>query len=385
MPSFDVAVIGLGALGSATAAALAGRGVSVVGLEQFELGHDRGASHDTSRIIRHSYHTQSYVALSKQAYADWVMLEESSGASLVTTTGGVDLFPPGAAIPMIDYTTAMDTEDIAYDVLDADEVTARWAALRPPPGTAALYQAETGIVPAARGTTVMQRLATVRGATLHRQTPVTGLRPDTTGIQVVTPGGTLSVGSVVVTADAWVEPLLRPLGIRLGLTVTEEQVSYFAPPQPGQFAVDAFPVWIWMDDPSYYGFPMYGEATVKAAQDCGGPVVTAEDRSGQPDRRLLAGLSGFLAGLVPGSGPPVRSRRCLYTLTPDRDFVLGPVPGEPRIVVGLGAGHGFKFAPTFGRLLADLALGGLPGPELHPFRLDRRALVDAAYATSWLV
>ncbi len=385
MSSFDVAVVGLGALGSATVAALARQGASVVGIEQFELGHDRGASHDTSRILRHSYHTPAYVALTKEAYADWAMLEEVSGTELVTTTGGLDLFPANAAIPMSGYVAAMDAEGVHYEVLDSDDVTSRWSALRPPEGTLALYQADAAIVPAGRGTLVCQHLAATHGANLVTGTPVTGISPTRAGIDVRTRRGTFSVGAVVVTADAWTQSLLEPFGVQLGLTVTEEQVSYFAPERPQDFAVGAFPVWIWMDDPSFYGFPAYGDATVKSAQDCGGPVVTADERSGRPDPEMLTFLTDFLATLAPGSGRPVGSRRCLYTLTPDRDFVLGAVPDEPRVFVGLGAAHGFKFTPTFGRRLAELALGGVPGPELDPFRLDRPALQNPPQPSSWLV
>lgn len=139
-----------------------------------------------------------------------------------------------------------------------------------------------------------------------------------------------------------------------------------------------------MDDPSFYGFPRYGEPTVKAAQDCGGPPVDPDARGSDADDAMLALLAGHVARLLPGSGPPVRSLRCQYTLTPDRDFVLDRVPGHPSVAVGLGAGHGFKFAPTFGRLLADLATD--ERESVSPtFALDRPALTDPAYSAHWLV
>ncbi len=119
MTSYDVAVVGLGGLGSATAWQLARRGVSVVGLEKFELGHLRGASHDTSRILRRSYHTPAYVRLAGEAYDDWADLERVSGERLVTVTGGVDLFPPGAAIPADDYAASMVAGGVPFEQLDA--------------------------------------------------------------------------------------------------------------------------------------------------------------------------------------------------------------------------------------------------------------------------
>jgi len=167
--------------------------------------------------------------------------------------------------------------------------------------------------------------------------------------------------------------------------VTLEQVTYFRPDDPQRFAQGRHPLWIWMDDPSFYGFPCYGEPTVKAAQDCGGPRVDPDDRGSEPDAELEQRLAAHVQRMLPGVGAPVRSLRCQYTLTPDRDFVLAPVPGHESVVVGLGAAHGFKFAPTFGRLLADLALDGATSVDVSSFRLDRPALTDPDYAAHWLV
>ena len=385
---YEYAVVGLGALGSATAWQLARRGDSVVGLERFELGHERGASHDSSRILRHSYHTPDYVRLTFEAYEDWATLEADTGESFVTVTGGLDLFPPGCAIPTDDYTSSMTACDVAYSTLDTAAVRERWPQFSLPDGTLAVYQERTAMVPAARGTAAMQRQATARGAVLRGDSPVTGVRDlGSAGLEIEAGGQAYRVRRMVVTADAWSNDVLRHLDARIPLTVTQEQVTYFTPQAPADFGPDRFPVWIWMDDPSFYGFPRYGEATVKAAQDCGGPVVTGDDRSFEPDAVRMKLLADFMAQTFPGSGPATRSKTCLYTLTPDRDFVLGAVPGHESAVVGLGAAHGFKFAPTFGRLLADLATTGVAGTpvDITQFRLDRPALTDPDHPVSWLV
>lgn len=390
----DLAVIGLGALGSATAWHAAGRGLRVVGIEAYELGHDRGASHDTSRIIRHSYHTPGYVALTFGAYDEWHRLEQDTGQRFVTKTGGVDLFPPDAAIAIDDYTSSLATLGIGFEKLDVAAVHERWPQFALPEGTVALYQSRTGIVPAAAGTAAMVRRARELGATVHDNTRVDAILPGSDSVELVTTAGVVSAGRVVVTADAWTAGLLAPLGVDVPLTVTEEQLTYFAPPRPERFAPAVFPVWIWMDDPSYYGFPTYGaadragasvEKTIKAAQDCGGPTVTAEDRHGTTDEAMLARLTAFLSALLPGCGPPVRSKRCLYTLTPDRDFVIDRLPAYPAVTVGLGSAHGFKFAPLFGRLLTDMALNGASDYDLSGFRLEREALTEPGYLANWLV
>src|SRR5689334_18515428 len=134
----DYVVVGLGALGSGAAWQLASRGHTVVGLEQFELGHARGASHDTSRILRHSYHTPAYVRLTCEAYDDWARLETESGESLVTVVGGLDLFPPDCVIRPDDYVASLREVGIGFEELDVDEIRRRWPQFRPPTGTLGL-------------------------------------------------------------------------------------------------------------------------------------------------------------------------------------------------------------------------------------------------------
>jgi sarcosine oxidase len=189
-----------------------------------------------------------------------------------------------------------------------------------------------------------------------------------------------------VTADAWTNDVVSGLGVRLPLTVTQEQVSYFAPDVAADFAPGRFPVWIWMDDPSFYGFPTFGESTVKAGQDVGGRTTTGDDRDFVPDPANTAQLRAFMIATFPGSATEtLRTVTCLYTLTPDRDFVMSALPSHPEVVMGLGAGHGFKFTPTFGRVLADLATEGRTASDIDAFGLDRPALTDADHPVSWLV
>jgi sarcosine oxidase len=384
MTDYDYVVVGLGALGSATAYHLARRGLSVLGLERFELGHHRGASHDTSRILRHSYHTPEYVRLTQEAYVDWAMLSAQAGQDLVTVVGGLDLFPPDPAIRIVDYTDSLTSVDVPFELLSVDDIGRRWPQFALPEGTVGLYQDRGAIVPAGPGTRVLQELAVRHGAELRDCSAVTRVTDHEVTVE---DGTTYSCRGVVVCADAWTNQVLRDLAPEIPLTVTLEQATYFAPERPETFAVGRMPLWIWMDEPSFYGFPCYGEQTVKAAQDCGGPPVDPDERAGRPDQTdvgQLALLTDHVHRMLPGSGEPVRSLRCQYTLTPDRDFVMDRVPGHESVVVGLGAAHGFKFAPTFGRLLAGLVTGDRD--TVSPtFSLDRPALTDPDYTAHWLV
>lgn len=386
MRQVEYVVVGLGGLGSGAAYHLAKNGHEVLGIEQFALGHERGASHDSSRILRHSYHTPQYVRLTFDAYDDWAALERDSGQGLVTQVGGLDLFPADAAIPLFDYTDSLAACGVDHELVEARSIEERWPMFRVPEGTVGLYQQRGAIVPAARGTAALQDAARRFGAELRDRSPVTGIRDlGADGVEVRVGDDIVRCRRLVVCADAWTNQVLEGIDWQVPITTTLEQVTYFQPAEPQRFAPDLMPLWIWMDDPSYYGFPTYGEATVKAAEDCGGAVVTGDDRPFEPDPERLERLAAFMASTFPGSGPPVRSKTCLYTLTPDRDFAIGPVPGHESVLVGLGAAHGFKFAPTIGRLLAELASTGETAADVEPFRLDREALTDPEAPVHWLV
>jgi sarcosine oxidase len=391
----DHVVIGLGGLGSAAAYWLArlsaesARSATIVGLEQFELGHERGASQDHSRIIRLSYHSPGYVALAREAYLAWRDVEADLGRELLVRTGGLDLWPRGAAIPMTDYIHSLSAVAVPFELLDAAEIFRRYPAFHLDDDVVGVFQPDGGIAPAALGNAAHQQLAAARGVALRDRTPVRDVRSDQGGeLTVVTDGATYRTGSLVVCADAWTNTVLAPLGVRLPLTVTREQVAYYPAADLGLFRPDRFPVWIWMDDPSFYGFPVFGDpGAVKAAEDVGGRPTTAEERSFAPDEEALARLTGFLARTLPGMvghGPP-RVKTCLYTLTPDRDFVLDRVPGHPGAQVALGAAHGYKFASWFGRVLAEHAVHGTTARDLSGFRIDRPVLLEPDPPVHYLV
>ncbi len=388
MERYDIAIIGLGGIGSATSWFAARAGQSVIGLERFDLGgHHRGASHDHSRIIRHSYHTPHYVGLTCLAYEAWREAEAESNEKCVHITGGIDLFPQGAAIDSKTYRESMDSCAIHFDELSPADVMKRWPAWRVGADTEVLYQSNTGIVSPAATVPLLQRLATDHGATLRGNSAVVAIEPGDNHVAIrLADGSEVQAAQVVVAADAWTAPLLEPLGTALPLVVTREQVTYYETDTPDAFALGSFPVWIWMDDPSFYGFPTFGRPGVKIAQDCGGSPVDPDTRGFEPDAEILARTDRFAAEAFGGRlGPALSTTTCLYTLPPDRDFVVDALPGHPNIPVALGAGHGYKFVAWFGKTLAALAGGRDAGCDLQPFRLDRSALTDASWEPNWLV
>jgi sarcosine oxidase len=374
---WDAIVVGLGAIGSAAAYWLSrSLGDRVLGLERFGLDHPNGASADHSRIIRLSYHRPDYVRLAKRAYTSWAEVEAESGERIVTTTGGLDLWPTGSAIPESDYSESLAAEDVSFDSLDGAEIRRRWPQWNVADDVRGIWQAAGGLADPYRGNAAHRRLATTNGATLRHHAPVTAIRDAGGGdLEVVTTDATYRTSRVVLATDAWTNQLLAGFDRRLPLTITKEQVTYFACPDPGQFAPDRFPVWIWMDDPCFYGFPIFGEPGTKAGQDAGGQEVSAETRTFEPDQAALRRTMEFLERYIPRSlGPIIYTKTCLYTLTPDRDFVIDRLPDHPNVVIGIGGGHGYKFASLIGRILSELAIDGRTERNIEPFRIERAIL-----------
>jgi sarcosine oxidase len=194
-------------------------------------------------------------------------------------------------------------------------------------------------------------------------------------IEVAAGGAVYRCRRLVIAAGAWSNGALTHLRMHLPLRVTKEQVSYFATPHRAEFQPDRFPVWIWMDDPCFYGFPIFGEPGTKAGQDAGGQEVSAETRTFEPDQAALRRTMEFLERYIPRSlGPIIYTKTCLYTLTPDRDFVIDRLPDHPNVVIGIGGGHGYKFASLIGRILSELAIDGRTERNIEPFRIDRAIL-----------
>jgi sarcosine oxidase len=256
----------------------------------------------------------------------------------------------------------------------------RWPAWRLDERHVGLYQADAGIADPSQGNAAHRALAIAAGARLRDRTPVTRVG-QTGGTPWVEVGGGehIAAGHVILATDSWTNALLEPLGLGLPLTITREQVSWFAPAggDPILFRPDRFPIWIWMDEPSFYGFPAHGHPGPKIGQDVGGREVTHATRTFERDEAANARVMAFLATHLPALAvEPFLTRTCLYALTPDRDFVVDTLPGLQGVSLLLGSAHAYKFASLLGRIAVELALDGATpsAPDLAGFRIDRPAL-----------
>lgn len=384
---FEVIVLGLGGIGSAAAYWLSRRlGDEVLGLEQFALDHDRGSSQDHSRIIRYSYHSPAYVRLAALAYETWAAVEAESGRELVVKTGGLDLFPIDGAISRTDYTASLEEVGVGFELLEAAEVRRRWPQFRIDDDTMGLFQEDGGLVRAADANNAHRNLARRRGAVLRATTPVEAIRAVGGEVQVTTGEATFRTARLVIAAGAWTPRALSHFGLSLPLTVTREQVVYLSPTGRAELSGDRLPIWIWMDEPCYYGFPEIDGRGLKLAQDVGGEEADPESRSFAPDAANLDRVRRFADRLLRTGSATVDSvKTCLYTLTPDRDFIVDRLPSADNCLLAVGAGHAFKFASALGHVLAEMALDGRTTADLEPFRADRNILQQEDPPRSFII
>jgi len=384
---YRVVVLGLGGIGSAAAYWASRRiGREVLGIDQFELGHDRGGSEDHSRIIRLSYHTPAYVELAKGAYEAWEEVEVDSGDQLILRTGGLDLASTHATIGLDSYRSSMNAAGVLFEELDAAEVMKRWPQWRLTDDVTAIFQERSGIAMASRANTTHRKLARENGATLIDGVGVTAVREVGGEVEIEVDGRTHRAAALIVAAGAWTNSILKHFGMEFPLEVTLEQVVYMTPGEPLLFHPSRFPIWIWMDEPSFYGFPIFGEPAVKIAWDRCEIVTHPDTRSFEPRPDVIDAVREFAARRLPGAVGDVHlAKTCLYTLTPDRDFIVDRVPGTDHVFTAIGAGHAFKFASLLGRALTGLALDGATPYDISALAADRPILKERNPARAYMV
>lgn len=379
-PRFDVIVLGLGGMGSAAAADLAGRGQRVLGLERFTPAHDMGSSHGDSRLIRQSYFEDpAYVPLLLRSYELWKILESATKADLLTLTGGLFFGAPSSRVVAGSLRSARQW-DLPHDELDAADIRRRFPTTSPGPDDAGLFEQRGGFVRPEAAVRAHLELAARRGADLRFGERVLGWAagPGGAGCEVRTTKGTFSAERLVIAPGAWASEVLGSLG--LPLTVTRQVLFWFQPRHDAErFDVGRHPVYVHEDatGTQVYGFPgIDGPA---------GPVKVAFFRLGEVStpgglRREVLGeevdaMRSAADRVLPDlAGDLVRSATCMYTNTPDEHFVVAVHPDHSQVVVGCGfSGHGFKFVPVIGEILGDLST---TGSTRHPI-----ALFDPARAT----
>ncbi|MGH2807074.1 MAG: N-methyl-L-tryptophan oxidase [Actinomycetota bacterium] len=339
MSRFDHVVIGAGVMGSATARALARSGSRVMLLDQFGVGHKRGSSHGSARIFRFSYREAMYVEMAIEALGLWRDAESESGATLVRTTGGLDV---GEGIS--ENAAALERCRARYEFLDGPEAQRRFPALTLPNDEPVLFQPDSGVIAADDAVATFVASARAAGAEIREGVRVSALEQN--GAVTVHAGDErIEAGCVVVTAGGWARDLLASAGIDLPVRPTRETVSYF------NFDEEIPTLCDW-GHPTVYALPSPGHG-LKAGEHIAGPT-TDPDEEGTINEESIERVVEWVRARFPGAEPkPSHSETCIYTNTEDEHFIL---ERHGNIVVGSAcSGHGFKFAPLIGKRLAALA------------------------------
>jgi sarcosine oxidase len=380
---FDVIVAGLGSMGTATCYQLARRGLRVLGLEQFDMPHEQGSHGGQSRIIRQSYYEHpNYVPLLLRAYENWRELETRSGSRVYLPTGLLYLGPPGHHT--LSGVRASATEHgLDLRQPDLDSARRHFPQFAIPDEFEVLFEPEAGLLTPERAILLFAGEALNMGAELHLREKMLRWSHDGSAISVKTDKGSYRARRLVIAGGAWTSslvPRLAPL-----LTLTRQVLAWVEPKRRSPFELGNFPCWLFANPAgagAFYGFPILpedktgGPAGLKLALHLPGEPCDPDQVRRPPDTADEEALTAFLRAFIPDGYQFTRLlKTCLYTNSPDEDFILDLLPEtDGKVAVAAGfSGHGFKFASVIGEIMADLAEAGdtrLPIGFLRAARLQ---------------
>jgi len=373
MSSFDVVVCGLGVMGSAALCELSRRGLRVLGIDRFTPGNDRGSSHGATRVIRLDYFEHpSYVPLLRRTYELWHELEQASGQKLLHITGIMEIGAPDGTL-LTGVLASIRQHSLRHELLCAEDLMRRFPAFHLPSHYQAVVQPDGGFLAAEPSIHAMLALAKSAGAEIRSGEIIRTIEPSSAGVRIISDRARIDAGSAVIAVGPWIKSILPEL--KAPLRATRQVMAWFSPPQPALF--QHFPVFLMESHHGmHYGFPLDGDGLIKVAKH------HHDDETVDPeafDRTVSAAdeslIRSALADHLPGAnGRRVKSTTCLYTVTPDGDFIVDSLPGYPHVVVASPcSGHGFKFAPVIGEILADLVTRCEPRHDIDRFSLKRFA------------
>lgn len=370
---FDAVVVGVGGMGSAALWHLARRGLSVCGIEQFDVAHDRGSSHGRTRIIRKAYFEHpDYVPLLHRAYELWEELEAGSDRPLMERCGFLTLGPAGSET-IRGLELCYDRHDLPHERLEAEEVSDRWPRFRLPAGTVGFLDPLGGFLDVEGCVRRQATAARDAGARILANERLETFGPVEGGFALRTDRREIECDRLVLTVGAWAVPHLARLGVVL--EIWRKVQLWYDFEGVDEFRVPAFPTYyVERDAGHFYGFPALDEDGIKVAEHAAPapvPGVEALNRALRPVDE--SPVRDFLREVL-GVATPRRTRYsvCMYTMSPDGQFIVDRHPQHPALALAAGfSGHGFKFAPVVGEVLADLVIDGRTGHPVEFLGLER--------------
>ena len=364
---FDVIVLGVGSMGSATCYQLAKRGVKVLGLEQFDIPHELGSHAGQSRIIRKAYFEHpDYVPLLVKAYENWAALEDATGSQVYFKTG---LLYAGRKEGVLIKGVRESAEKfkVRVDDLSAEVTKEKFSQFNIPEGNDVLFEPDAGFVTPERAILLFTEQAIKHGAVIRTKEKIFEWKKIAKHIEVKTNSGDYTCEKLVITAGPWAGQMIPGIGSKL--TITRQMIAWVSPADWKPFELGNFPCWLIEDENrngAYYGFPVLpvgkfgGPIGLKLAHHYPGEVTDPDMVNRVPNEEdeanLIYALNKFLPG---GYSSTLAMKTCMYTNTPDENFILDLLPGYDDVFIATGfSGHGFKFASVVGEIMADLAMYG---------------------------
>ncbi len=374
MPDFDIAIIGLGAMGSACARELARRGARVVAFDQEEPPHRNGSTHGHTRIIREAYYEHPlYVPLVRRSYELWDELQREAGERLLMQTGGLMAGPERGPL-FAGALASARAHGIEHEVFDARALVARFPAYRSRDGWVALYERRAGMLFPEKCVSAQLAAARGRGAELHFNERVSGWRLADGGVEIATTHGAFRAARLIVAAGPWLPGLARSLGAALPLEIERQMSHWFEPAEsPERYGADRCPVALWeMPDGDVFAtLPDEGHG-VKCGMHHAGAPTSPDTVNRVVSMGENAVARELLEEVMPGAGGRLLdSRVCLYTNTPDHHFIIDWVARDRVLLLSPCSGHGFKFASAIGEIAAQLVTEDRTWLDLAPFSARR--------------
>lgn len=375
---YDTIVIGAGSMGSATCYYLAKAGQKVLGIEQFSPPHERGSHAGQSRIIRKAYFEHpDYVPLLERAYKNWEALESETGSQLYHPTGIVYFgMPDNENIEGIRRSAAL--HDIHIENWARDKAFKKYPQFEIPHEFDIIFEPAAGMVMPATTIETYVRTAELLGAVILKDTAVLKWMQEAKKIRVITAAADYTADKLVITAGAWSSRMIPDL--KIPLKVTRQLLAWVFPEDPAAFALGNFPCWF-VEDPAlgaFYGFPLLprtkGPIGLKLAHHHPGVPSGPDEVDGRIPASEEKKLRQFLKKYIPSAGQQViQTKQCLYTYSPDSHFIIDYLPGfDKKVAIACGfSGHGFKFVPVVGEVLAEMVVRGSADLDLRFLRAGR--------------
>lgn len=374
---YDVLVLGGGIIGASTAYALSRQGKNVLLIDRHAPGHEHGSSHGDGRIVRFNYTEEIYVKMAQLGFPVWERLSQAAGQPLMQKTGIIE-YGPADSMPIQLSENQLAALDIPYQNLSTEAAREQFPQFDFADGTRTLYQASGGVAFATPTVNALWRLIDDTDSTTRTHTPIVQIDATDSQVMLHAEDGSLYTGrKLVLAAGSWMKPLCALLDVSLPLTVTQEVLCYYPPAETTDVnhQIGVMPTLVDYHDETvpFYCLPQVEIPGVKAGWHHSGVEIDPSEPRPPASEAIIEHLNGWIERLFPHLVPePIEVLTCLYTSTPDHHFILNTHPTLPNVVLAAGfSGHGFKFGPVIGELLADLLLDNEPALSLETFQLAR--------------